>query len=166
MTLLDQLIEYCKQGDLVGIKYIVSLGADIRANDDNAVRCASRNGHLQVVKYLVSIGADIRAGNDFSVRYAIEYSHLQIVKYLHEQGADIRAKNDCAVRYACWYGRLEVVKYLVSIGANVDEIRDEHKPEIFGGKIRDFYRRQRDRKKILNIWREIVPLYYHPDAKG
>jgi len=37
---------------------------------------------------------------------------------------------------------------------------------IFGGKIRDFYVRQRDRKKILNMWREIVPLYYHPEAKG
>ena len=41
------------------VKYLVSLGAGIRSQDDYAVILASRYGHLEVVKYLVSLGADI-----------------------------------------------------------------------------------------------------------
>jgi hypothetical protein len=41
------------------VKYLVSLGADIRSEDDYAVRWASKYGHLEMVRYLVSQGADI-----------------------------------------------------------------------------------------------------------
>ena len=39
------------------VKYLVSLGADIRAQDDLAVRYASWSGNLELVKYLLSLGA-------------------------------------------------------------------------------------------------------------
>ena len=69
----------------------MSIGADIRANDDLAVRWASSNGHLETVKYLVNVGAD----DDLAVRWAISNGHLETVKYLVNVGADVGA-NDYA----------------------------------------------------------------------
>jgi len=51
-------------GHLEIVKYLVTLGADIRAADNYAVKMASRNGYLEVVKYLVTLGADISVDNN------------------------------------------------------------------------------------------------------
>ena len=40
----------------------------IHAEGDHAVHWVARNGHLEVVKYFVSQGADIHADNDLAVR--------------------------------------------------------------------------------------------------
>ncbi len=40
------------------VKYLVENGADIHANNDYALECASENDHLSVVKYLVENGED------------------------------------------------------------------------------------------------------------
>jgi hypothetical protein len=37
------------------VKYLVSVGADIHADDDAAVRLTSENGHLEVVEYIKSL---------------------------------------------------------------------------------------------------------------
>jgi len=42
-------------------EWLVSLGTDIHAENNYAVKWASWNGYLEVVKYLVSVGADIHA---------------------------------------------------------------------------------------------------------
>ena len=163
---LTQFKEYIRNGYLKGIKYVVSKGVDIRVDNDWAVSYASYNGYLEVVKYLVSQGADITVDYNCTVRYASENGHFVLVKYLVSIGADIRVNNDYAVIWASRNGHLEVVKYLISQGADINMISNVHKQEIFGGKIRDFFRRHRDRKKIISMWKEIVPLYYHPEAKG
>ncbi len=53
---------------------------------------ASAEGHLEVVKYLVSEGADIHAENDCAARWASRKGHLEVVKYLVLEGADIHAE--------------------------------------------------------------------------
>ena len=53
--------------------------------------------HLETVKYLVSIGADIHAYNDFAVKYAYLNNHLKTIKYLISIGADIHAENYYAI---------------------------------------------------------------------
>ena len=55
----DKLNKACKYGKLNIIKYLISQGANIRADDDWAVVWASYNGHLETVKYLVSQGAKL-----------------------------------------------------------------------------------------------------------
>ena len=107
-----------ENGHLETVKYLVSVGADIRAHNDYAFRLASSNGHLETVKYLVSIGADIRADYDYAVKWASRNGHLETVKYLVSIGADIRADDELAVRLASACGHLETVKYLVSVGAD------------------------------------------------
>jgi ankyrin repeat protein len=59
----------CKSGDLEGVKYFVSQGADVRADNNYAVRKASENGHLEVVKYLVSQGAPTTDISEKALQY-------------------------------------------------------------------------------------------------
>jgi ankyrin repeat protein len=106
-----------RNNNLKGLKYLVSQGADVRAQRDYAVRLAAAKGHLSMVKYLVSHGADCRAYSDEAVRYAAENGHLEMVKYLQSQGADIRALDDYALTLAVYKGDLKMVKYLQSQGA-------------------------------------------------
>ena len=76
-----------RDGYLEMVKYLVSIGADIRSEDNEALREASSNGHLEIVDYLVSIGADIRSRNNETVKRAFENGHLEVVRYLISQGA-------------------------------------------------------------------------------
>jgi ankyrin repeat protein len=63
----QELFDAIRYNDLEKVKYLVSLGADIRSYNDYAVRLASLNGHVEVVKYLVSLGADIRSANEWAI---------------------------------------------------------------------------------------------------
>jgi hypothetical protein len=33
-------------------------------------------------------------------------------------------------------------------------------------RIQQFYKRQRTRRKLWRVLKEVIPLYYHPQAKG
>ena len=80
--------------------------------NDQPLIWASRNGHLDIVKYLVGKGANIHADDDEALRLASHYGHLEVVKYLVEKGANIRARDDYALKYARRNGHVDVVKYL------------------------------------------------------
>ena len=47
-----KLIEASRTGNLDLIKDLISKGADIHAQDDEALRWASKHGHLEIVNYL------------------------------------------------------------------------------------------------------------------
>src|SRR5581483_7285166 len=46
----------CQIGHLSTVQYLLSVGADIHADDNCAIRYASKHGHLSVVQYLVELG--------------------------------------------------------------------------------------------------------------
>src|SRR5581483_6050772 len=77
-----ELIWNCQNGHLSTVQYLVSVGEDIHAHDNYAVRLASQNGHLATVQYLVSVGADIHADDNYAVRLASGNGHLATVQYL------------------------------------------------------------------------------------
>ncbi len=108
------LLKGSKEGRMDFVLISLNKEANIHIDD---VRLASKNGHLEVVKYLVSLGANIRSENDFALKYASRNGHLEVVKYLVSLGANIHADYDYAVKYASQNGHLDVVKYLVSLGA-------------------------------------------------
>src|SRR5581483_5095738 len=54
----------CEKGHLSTVQYLVSLGADIHADNNWALRAASENGHRSIVEYLVSLGANIHANDN------------------------------------------------------------------------------------------------------
>ena len=106
--ILKEREEWCS---LKVFKRLVEEGANIHAEGDCALRCASQNGHLDVVKFLVSKGADIHSVGDGALRYASQNGCLGVVKFLVSKGADIHAYNDCALRY----GTPKVKEYLKSL---------------------------------------------------
>ncbi|EAY12193.1 hypothetical protein TVAG_003990 [Trichomonas vaginalis G3] len=80
---------------------------------------ASYNGNLEVVKYLISVGADKEAKNNDGWTPLIQASfegHLEIVKYLISVGANKQARDNVG-RTSLYVSREEVKNYLISIGA-------------------------------------------------
>ena len=122
----DQALRLASEyGYLDIVKYLISAGANIHADDDYALRWASSNDHLDIVKYLISAGANIHGWDDGALRGASYHGHLDIVKYLISAGANIHAQDDVALRWASSYGHTEIVKYLISAGANIHAQSDD-----------------------------------------
>ena len=77
---------------------------------------AAQNNQIDELKNLLEQGADIHADDDNALRFAACYGYLEIVKLLVAQGANIHADHDEALRIAAYNGHLEVVKFLVTQG--------------------------------------------------
>ena len=76
------LIKSAKYGFASGVKSALEKGANVHAMNDEALKWASRNGHVEVVKILLDAGADIHAGDDYALRYASKNGHTEVVKIL------------------------------------------------------------------------------------
>ncbi len=57
-------------------------------------------GRLDYVKLFIENEANVRADDDFALRFASYYGHLDVVKFLIENGANICAQNNEAFRWA------------------------------------------------------------------
>ena len=68
------------------MKDLVENGADVTANDNEAVEWAIENGYLDIVKFLVEHGADITANIGEAARLASIYGHDEVVEYLVNEG--------------------------------------------------------------------------------
>ena len=108
-----------KNVDIPVLKVAVSLGVDIHADNEFALRWSAINGHLDVVKYLVELGADIHADNEYALRKSAKNGQLEVFKYLTEQGADIHADDEYALRKSAENGHLKVAEYLKGEGADI-----------------------------------------------
>ena len=93
----------------------IQAGADVPADNDYALRWASKYGHLPVVEVLVKAGADVNAAHDLALRWASRYGHLAVVEFLVKAGANVHADNDYALRWASKYGHLPVVEFLKTL---------------------------------------------------
>jgi len=112
------LVKASEKGYLPIVKYLITKGADVHMNDDEAFIIASSSGHLSIVQYLVENGAAIHADNDRAIILASENGHLPIVQYLVDKGANIHAKNEALIG-AIQNGYLPIVQYLVEKGADL-----------------------------------------------
>jgi ankyrin repeat protein len=81
-TLLEYAI-FC--GYLEGVQLLVDHGADV--NYINHLHQATVMGHLPIVKYLVSQGANISANNYSAERLAQNNNYVEIVEYLRQARA-------------------------------------------------------------------------------
>jgi ankyrin repeat protein len=136
------------------VKYLISKGADIHADNDSALTCIALGGHLDIVKYLIegpedwgTIGApdhknrecpwnttDIHSNNDDTLHYAA-LSNLCMVKYLIKHGANIHG----VLVNAVLRNKLDTVKYLVRHGGNVCRISDKDLDNFQKRGFLDFY---------------------------
>jgi ankyrin repeat protein len=145
------------------ILYLVSQGADL---DSCLLQQACVHGQFTVVKYYVTKGVDVGKSDNWAVICACCGGYLDIVKYLVSHGAYVRACRDTAILLASEKGHLDTVNYLVSQGANVARINIKMWKNMCATRIQQFYKRQYTRRKLLRVLKEVIPLYYHPQAKG
>jgi hypothetical protein len=131
--LFQKTIDYASQnGHLSVVKLLLESGANVHADDNDAIILASQNGHLDVVKLLLEYGSDVHEQNNYAIQYASQNGHLYVVKLLLESGADIHANDNYAIRMESKYGHLDVVKllywmYLVSKRRIIREMLSESK---------------------------------------
>ncbi|MEK0338334.1 MAG: ankyrin repeat domain-containing protein [Nitrosopumilus sp.] len=88
-------------------------------NLNNELIKSSYDGRISVVELLLKCGADVHADNDEALKWASFYSYLNIIKLLLKYGADIHANDDEALQVASRNGHYDVVKLLLDVGANV-----------------------------------------------
>jgi ankyrin repeat protein len=96
---------------------IENLRANIHYNYDIAIRAAAGEGHYEIVKYLMSRGANFRAEQNFALNTAAAKGYLDIVKYIlkHHDGRKQEILKTAAVS-AIYAGQVDVVRYLLEIG--------------------------------------------------
>lgn len=95
------IILAANNGRIAVVKFLCHKNPNM--NLDYALSCAAYHGHLSVVRHLVSLGANILAENGQALRWAVERNHLETVKFLCEMGADnIFDAIDIAIRHNYW----------------------------------------------------------------
>ena len=72
-------------GLLPVIKQLVRSGASIGEGDVCLLRWAVRYHDLEIVKYLISIGANVRSDDDHAFRVAASNGHTAVVDYLKKE---------------------------------------------------------------------------------
>ncbi|KAJ2991885.1 hypothetical protein HDV02_003400 [Globomyces sp. JEL0801] len=85
------------------------------AQDNLAIRFASRKGQTEIVKLLLKDSrVDPSAQNNSAIREAATYGHIEIVKLLlHDSRVDPSAQNNSAIQGAATYGHIEIIKLLL-----------------------------------------------------
>ncbi|KKP94623.1 MAG: hypothetical protein US03_C0017G0001, partial [candidate division TM6 bacterium GW2011_GWF2_36_131] len=100
-------------------------GANVRAQDDSALRWAAGSGHTDTARLLLDRGANIHAQNDYALRCAAENGHTDTVRLLLDRGANIHARDDSALRCAAGSGHTDTARLLLDRGANI-HARDDY----------------------------------------
>ena len=72
---------------------------------------AAENGHMEIVKLLIANGADVQANDNDALRDAAENGHYEIVKLLIANGANIQAEDNQALQIAAKMGTMKLSNY-------------------------------------------------------
>src|SRR6185436_2766810 len=99
--------------NIIGIKYLVKLGADIHEDNDIALQWSAANGYIDIVKYLIEHGADIAANYNYALRWSVKFGHIEVVKYLVKNGVDINLVKEYADFITKSSVRREIRKFLI-----------------------------------------------------
>lgn len=112
------MLEYVDNGALEAVSLLLEARDLTKKDGNDAVKNASRNGHLEIMKILL---ADKRVNpsvdNDYAIRMAAENGHLEVVKLLlADNRVDPSAGDNHAIQMASWDGHSGVVKLLLADG--------------------------------------------------
>lgn len=119
MKMVGELCEACEENNLDEIKSLITLGADVSAEEYIAIQIAAGEGHLEAIKILTDHIQKIPLA---AIKQASEGGHLPVVKYLIESSYDFDI-NKCyrsIIIPACWKGHVEIVRYLIEKGENIE----------------------------------------------
>ena len=111
--------------DHIASHYLDIMDEILPLNPSQRLLYGAKRGYNEIVKAALKNGADIHANNDNALRWAALYGHTETVKLLLDRWADIHAFDDAALRLASYYGNTETVKVLLDRGANIHGRNDE-----------------------------------------
>lgn len=141
----------CIAGNIDTINLILTLGADVHANDDYAIFIASSQGNLEIVKLLVENGANIYSRkhrciiveardnghdevvtfllskNKFATKWLVDKTKqrdIKVIKYLLAHGVDPHWNNSWALQHACGENDIEIMTIFLEHGIDVNFIDD------------------------------------------
>lgn len=131
MTTNNTFVAFARDGDLEGIKTLVSQGIDPNITNTagaSAVELASLRRYSEIVSFLLSEGASpdpitTKRPHSSALIYAATNGDLDIVQLLLSHGADVNLIDDgygqTALIWACAYGKsVDVVTALLDAGAD------------------------------------------------
>ena len=95
------------------MQLLLAHGADLHANDDEALRVASLGGHLDLVSELLSAGAHVDASAGEPLRHAARHGHVGVSRALLRAGADPNVGQGEPLRLAATHGHMQVVEMLL-----------------------------------------------------
>jgi ankyrin repeat protein len=109
------------------IQVLLDNGADVHANNDEALRCAARDGYEEIVLALLARGANVHANGDEALRWAIYHEQVNIVRLLLAHGADGNAANGAALRETIMNQSDDsnILQMLLASGVDVHANNDE-----------------------------------------
>jgi hypothetical protein len=77
-----RLIDAAYWGHMETVQALLASGADLHADNDDALGLAAWNGHTKTVKALLASGADVHANDDYALYWAACWGHTETVKVL------------------------------------------------------------------------------------
>jgi hypothetical protein len=149
-------------GSLNILKHLESEGLDILPE---YVFLSVQYGHINIIKYMYKyIEVNLLRGCIF---HSCEYDQLDIVKYLMSHTKDIMTlEGSEALPRAIKGASTHVMWYLFTKGVDVSRVPPLLWRKVCATHIWGFYKRQRLRKRLWRVVEQIIPIYYHPHAKG
>lgn len=84
--------------DIEMVTMLLEHGANVRANNDEALCTSVKRGCPETVQILLAHGANVHANDDEALRISAKRAHKEIVRALLEYGANVHANNDEALR--------------------------------------------------------------------
>lgn len=117
-----ELIKACGIGNLEKVKVIYYPnvhGSDII--QASFIKSCEK-GRLRVAQWLVTKGANIFSNDNEALMISCEQGHLHIAQWLFKMGLNLFSNDNRAIRKSCENGRLDVVQWLIIMGArsNID----------------------------------------------
>lgn len=121
----------CKKNNVIIVKWLVELGADINWRNIRTCRTplfgACKLGNKSIVEYLLEHNAVVNVKdykNEIPLFGACKNGHEEIVKLLIEHGVDVNKENnfgETPLFAACENGHEKIVKLLIEHGADLNK---------------------------------------------
>ena len=108
----------CHNNDYDMTAFLITLGVDIRFNDDECLFHAVDHDNIPLARLLIRYGCDPSVGNGEFLIHASQAGLSKMVKFLLDEGVNVHSQNETALGEAVINDHIEVAKILLDHGAN------------------------------------------------
>lgn len=118
---MAELVAGAEKNDINMIIGAISIGADISANNDLALRVATASGARDATRVFLDLGANPRANGGEPLENAVVNNDQSMVEFLLAHGADVHDNNEAALWWAVESGNVPIQKVLVERGGRISD---------------------------------------------